>query len=146
MLKQTATARRIQPEADASAGGSVHPRPSVNDFEDRAWRDGTENVWALCKRTIAQAEGDLVRFGCAFAILDLITGLSACFAPSLTSLLQIARLAGLVILVPALLRALAIGHATRPDSDLLKAIAIAIGVGALYVALRTSVVVRVCSL
>jgi len=95
---------------------------------------------------IARAERDLVRFGFALVALDLMAALSACFVPLFTSLLGIARIVGLIVFVPAALRALAIQHADRPDAELMKAIAIAIGAAALYFALRTALVVEVCSL
>ena len=117
----------------------------MNDDDAQAWLEGTARAWAIWKRAILQAEADLVRFGCAFALLDVLTALSACFAPVLAPLLGVARLAGLAILAPAALRALAIRHASRPDAELLKAIAVAIAVVALYVAVRTSFVVRVCA-
>jgi hypothetical protein len=60
--------------------------------------------------------------------------------------LGLARLAGLVVFVPALLRTLAIRHADREDAELMKAIAVAVGAAAGYLVVRTWVVVRVCSL
>ena len=101
---------------------------------------------AMWKRAVVRAEHQIVRFGCWFALLDVVTALSGCYAPFLTPLLGIARLGGLAVLVPAVLRILAIAHADREDSELLKAIAITIGVAAFYVAVRTWVVVQVCTL
>ena len=98
------------------------------------------------KGAVTRAERELLRVACTFVVIDLLAGLSACFIPFLSSLLGIARIGVLVIFVPAVLRGLAIQHADRPDADLLKAIAIAIGVGAVYFALRTALVVEVCSL
>ena len=95
---------------------------------------------------IVRAERDLIRVGFALMLLDVVAALSACFVPLLTSLLGIARIVGLVVFVPAALRALAIQHADRPDAELLKAIAIALGAAALYFVLRTALVVQVCSL
>lgn len=97
------------------------------------------------KRAVMRAERDLVRGGLWFALVDVVAALSACFVPLVSPLLSFGRIAMLVILVPALLRTLAIRHADRPDADLLKAIAIAVGVAAFYVALRTWLVVQVCS-
>jgi hypothetical protein len=51
----------------------------------------------------------------------------------------------LAILVPGVLRTLAIRHATRPDADLVRAVTIAIVLVAVYVAVRTALVVQVCS-
>lgn len=98
------------------------------------------------KHAIARNEHDLLRLGAACAALDLLAALSACFAPLLTTLFALARIGALVIFVPATLRLLAIRHADRPDAELLKAIAIAIGVAAVYFAVRTYVVVEVCAL
>ena len=98
------------------------------------------------KGTIVRAERELLRLGCWLVGIDLAAALSGCFAPILTSLLGLARIGLLLIFVPAVLRGLAIQHADREDSDLVKAIAISIGVAALYLALRTWAVVRVCSI
>lgn len=100
----------------------------------------------MWKRAVMRAEERLVASGCALALLDVVTALSACFAPLLTTLLGVARLAGFIVFVPAVLRALAIQHAEREDAELLQAIAVAVGVAALYFALRTYFVVAVCSL
>jgi hypothetical protein len=97
------------------------------------------------KGSVARAERDLFRIGCALALVDIMAALSACFAPLLTSLLGIGRLIALVVFVPAALRGLALRHADRDDADLMKAIAIAIGAAAVYFAVRTAVVVQVCS-
>lgn len=101
------------------------------------------NKW---KGFVVRAERDLLRVGCALVLLDVAAALSACFVPLLTSVLGIARICGLAVFVPATLRTLAIRHADRPDAELMIAIAIAIGVGAVYFALRTALVVEVCSL
>ena len=101
---------------------------------------------AVWKHAIARNEHDLLRLGGAFVAFDLLAGLSACFAPLLTSLFGLARLGTLAIFAPSLLRLLAIRHADRPDAELLKAIAIAIAVGAVYFAVRTYAVVEVCKL
>jgi hypothetical protein len=98
------------------------------------------------KGAVARAERDLVRVGCALAAVDLMAALAACFAPPLSPVLGLARLAGLVVFVPALLRTLAIRHADREDAELMKAIAVAVGAAAGYLVVRTWVVVRVCSL
>lgn len=82
----------------------------------------------MWKRAVAQAGDQLVRLGCAFALLDIVTALSACFLPLLSPLLNIARIGSLVVLVPATLRVLAIRHADREDAELLKAIAVLVGV------------------
>lgn len=100
----------------------------------------------MWKRAVVRAERDLVRFGGAVALIDVAAALSACFAPWLRFPLVVARLGGLVVLVPAVLRGLAIRHAERDDSDLLIAIAVAIGLAGLYVALRTWLVVEMCEL
>jgi hypothetical protein len=98
------------------------------------------------KGAVARAERDLPRIACAFVLIDIVAALSACFVPLLSSLLGIARVGALVIFVPAVLRGLAIRHAERPDSELLIAIAIAIGAAAAYFAIRTVLVVEVCAL
>jgi phosphate starvation-inducible membrane PsiE len=100
------------------------------------------NAW---KGWVAQAEVELVRFGSWFVLLDVITGFVASVVPFLATPFTIARVGALTILVPAVFRTLAMRHATRPDADFLKAIAIAILVVAVYVAVRTSLVVEVCS-
>jgi uncharacterized membrane protein YjjB (DUF3815 family) len=100
----------------------------------------------MWKRAVARSEEELVRLGCALAVLDVVTVLSACFAPLLSTPLAIVRVAGLIVFVPAVLRAMAIRYADRPDAELVKAIALAVGAAALYVAVRTGFVVQVCSL
>ena len=118
-------------------------------MEADAWPDrtgpaiGALHAW---KRAVAQTDGRLVRLGCWFMALDMVTALSACFAPAIESILTIARLGAILILVPAALRTLAIQHAEREDADLVKAIAIAVGAAAVYLVLRTTVVVEVCAL
>jgi hypothetical protein len=101
---------------------------------------------ARWKRAIARAECELPRSCAAFAVLDVATATSACFVPLVTPLLAVARAVALCVLVPAVLRALAIRHADRPDTDLVKAIAVAVGVAGLYLVVRTAVVVGVCAL
>ena len=132
--------------------------PGASSVQDRhdddgdgadAFADATAPVVrlvAMWKRSIARSGSDLVRFGCWLALLDFATGLSGCFAPLLTTLLEVARIVGLAILVPAVLRVLALRHADRSDADLLKAVAIGIGAAVLYVVVRTAVVVEICSL
>ena len=100
------------------------------------------NVW---KQYVARAERELVRFGSWFVLLDVSAGFIACVVPLVAPLLSIARVGALAILVPALFRTLAIRNAARPDADFVKAVAIAIVVVAVYVAVRTSLVVGVCS-
>jgi hypothetical protein len=97
------------------------------------------------KRAVRQAELELVRFGSWFVLLDVAGGLASCFVPILASPLALARLGAIAILGPALLRTLAIRHADRTDADLMKAVAIALGVATLYMVLRTALVVEVCS-
>ena len=97
------------------------------------------------KRVVARVERELMFFGSWFLLLDVLAGLAACFVPLVSPLLGIARLGALAILVPALLRTLAIRHAEESDSELVKAIAIAFGLAAAYVAVRTFFVVEVCS-
>jgi len=100
-------------------------------------------VW---KDAVTQAAERLFELGCAFAAVDVLAALSACFVPLLSPLLDLARIALLLILVPAVLRVLAMQHADREDADLMKAIAIAVGVATVYALVRTAVVVEVCSL
>jgi hypothetical protein len=149
MVQRPAARPGNQRKLSVTVSGSVQRRHMVNDREAQAWRDGREHAWPLVgrwKRAIIRAERQLGRFGCWCALLDVITALSGCFAPILTMPLNIARVASLTILVPAVLRALAIRHADKPDAELVKAIAVAVGVAALYVAVRTAFVVQVCSL
>lgn len=146
MLPRTTGRPETERRTEAPAGGSVHLRATPNDGEDDAWREGTAHAWDTWKRAVARTEGDIVRLGCAFALFDVLAATTSCFLPSLATGLGLARVACLVVLVPAGLRALAIRHARRPDADLLQAIAVAIGVVAVYVAVRTSLVVRLCAL
>jgi len=99
-------------------------------------------VW---KRLVTQAEVELFFFGSWFLALDVAAGLVACFVPLVAPLLGIARVGALAILVPALLRSLAMRHADESDTELVKAIAIAFGLAAAYVAVRTFFVIEVCS-
>ena len=93
-----------------------------------------------------QASGDLARAGGRVVVLDLATESARCFVPTVAPLLSVARTVALVVFVPALLRRLAIEHAERDDADLVKAIAVAVGIAAVYVLLRTSAVVGVCGM
>src|SRR5262245_21000625 len=139
----------VRPGNQRRTDEPAQPRPIVDDDEAEAWRDDSEpagQIVAIWKRAVLQAEGDLLRLGCWFAVLDVATALSGCFLTLLGPALGLARLVALAILVPAFLRTLAMQHARRPDADLLKAIAIAVGVAAVYLAVRTRVVVSMCSL
>ena len=149
MPPPTAARRGSERKSEVVAAGSVQRRHEQGGHEADAWRDGIAPVKRMADRFkgyIVRAERDLVRVGCALVLIDLVAALSACFVPFFTSLLGIARIIGLVVFVPAALRALAIQHADRPDADLMKAIAIAIGAAGIYFALRTYLVVEVCSL
>jgi hypothetical protein len=128
--------------------GSEHHRHDEDGGEAHAWQYDTgpmARLVAVWKRAVRRAEDTLVASAGAFAAVDVVAALSGCYAPLLTPLLNVARAAGLVVLVPAVLRTLAIAHAEREDSELVRAIAIAIGVAALYVAVRTWLVVQMCS-
>jgi hypothetical protein len=149
MPQSTAVRPGNQRRTDAAAAGPEHHRHVENAREALARQDGTGPAMrfvVMWKRAVRRAEERLVVSGCALALLDVVTALSACFAPLLTTLLGVARLAGFIVFVPAVLRALAIQHAEREDAELLQAIAVAVGVAALYFALRTYFVVAVCSL
>jgi hypothetical protein len=149
MAHHPAARRGSERKSEVVPAGSVHPRHEEDVREADAWRESTEpamRIVAALKGAIVRAERELLRVGCWLVGLDVAAEISACYVPFLTSLLSLARLGVLVLFVPALLRGLAIQHADRPDSDLLKAIAIAIGVAAVYFGLRTYVVVQVCGL
>ena len=142
--RMTAGTESQRKQRDLTAG-SEHHRQSGNDAEAHDWWDGTGFV-GRWKRAVVRAERDLLRFGTAVALLDVVTALSVCFAPLLRPIFFVVRLGALTVLIPAVLRALAIAHADRDDSDLVKAIAIAIGLTGAYIAVRTYVVVQMCSL
>jgi hypothetical protein len=147
MPRHTAARTESTRNAGDGAAGSVHPRHEAGGREADAWRDRTGPVERLLDRwKDAVRRADLVRFGSLLIALDLVAALSACFAPRLTSTLAIGRLVALVIFVPAVLRTLAMRHADRPDAELLKAIAVAIGVAGVYFVLRTYLVVEICAL
>jgi hypothetical protein len=149
MRQHGATEAREARRTDRHTPDSVHPRHDESVDDADAWPDDTGpamRLVAVWKHAIERNEHDVLRLGVACMAFDLLAGLSACFAPILTSLFGLARLAALVIFAPSLLRLLAIRHADRPDAELLKAIAIAIGVGAVYFAVRTYLVVEVCKL
>jgi hypothetical protein len=121
----------------------------VNAREAHAGRNGTAPALPLVgrwKRAIVRSEPELVRLGCKVALLDVVTASSACFAPLLVIPLNIARVASLVVFVPAVLRALALRYADRPDAELVTAIAVAVTATAVYVVVRTMFVVQVCAL
>jgi hypothetical protein len=149
MPPPTAARRGSERKSEIVAAGSVQRRHEESGPEADAWRNDTgpaKRILDRWKGYVVRAERDLLRIGCGLVLLDVAAALSACFVPLLTSLLGLARIVGLVVFVPAALRALAIRHADRPDADLMKAIAIALGAAALYFALRTALVVEVCSL
>lgn len=149
MPRQTDARPGSQRKGPAAVADPVHLRHTENAGEADASDASTGpamRLVAMWKRAIALDEEQLLSLGCGFALLDVVAGLSACFAPLLTPLLAVARVAGLAILVPGGLRALAIRHADRSDAELMKAVAVAVGLAALYLALRTSVVVKMCSL
>ena len=149
MPHSTAARAGNQRKHTVEPAASEHRRHPEDATEEHAWLDGTglsARLVAIWKRAVEDADSQLVRFGCGLALVDVLTTLSGCFAPLLTTLLSLARLAGLVVFVPAVLRSFAIRHADREDSELVKAIAIAVGVAALYIAIRTQVVVEMCEL
>jgi hypothetical protein len=141
--------RRNERKTEVATAGSVHPRHEQSGYEADAWRESTGLAMRLLewwKGSVARAERDLFRIGCWLVALDVLAALSACFVPILSSLFGIGRLIALVVFVPAALRGLAIRHADRPDSELVTAIAISIGIAAAYFAVRTMLVVQVCAL
>ncbi len=121
----------------------------MNGRQADAWRDGTEQavrVVGMWRRAVVRAEADLVRSACAFAVLDVATVLSSCFARFVWPLFLAARLAALIVIVPAVVRALGIRNAKGTDADFVKAITVAVLVAGVYLAIRTVAVVEVCSL
>lgn len=102
-------------------------------------------VVALWRRTVDDAETQLVPYACRLAALDLATGLSACYAPLLTPLLSLIRLAALVVLVPAGLRVLLRARPGEDGTRVLQRLTLALAAAALYLLVRTSVVVGICS-
>ena len=133
-----ASEQRRHAENGTDDGGEAH-----------AWQDHTGLVVrlvAIWKGAVERTSEELIRFGCWLAVLDVVTTLSGCFVPLLGPLLGLARLGGLIVFVPAVLRSFAIRHADQEDSELVKAIAVAVGVAAVYVAVRTRIVVEVCAL
>ena len=129
----------------AFVGDSEQDRQSGDEHEARDWSTST-GFAAQWMRAVVRAEHDLLRYGAALAVLDVVTALSACFVPWLRPVLVVARFGVLVVVIPAALRALAIQHADREDSELVKAIAVSIGLAAAYIAVRTYLVVQMCSL
>jgi len=120
-----------------------------NDDEARAWSDDTGTTGRLLtkwKYAVARAEHDLLRYAFGLALLDVMAALSGCFVPFLAPLLSIGRLLGLAVVAPAVLRVLAMAHADREDAELLKAITIVVAMLAVYVLVRTWIVVEVCTL
>jgi hypothetical protein len=148
MSPRTARRPENQWNRHVDPADSVHGRHPTNEPNGSAWSDGTEPAMRLVgawKRAVRQAELELVRFGSWFALLDVVGGFASCFVPMLSPLIAVARLGAIAVLGPALLRTLAIRHADRTDADLMKAIAIAFGVAAVYLIARTMLVVEVCS-
>src|SRR5262245_19561321 len=75
MYQRTAVRPERQQKPDVDVTGSQHARPAMNDAEVETWQDATAlalRLMAMWKRAVAQAEADLVRFGCGFAALDLV--------------------------------------------------------------------------
>lgn len=136
-------------KADERPSDSVHQRHEPSGDDADAWPDDTgpaARLLAAWKHAIARNEHDLLRLAGAFALVDVAAALSACFVPFFSGLLGVARWGLLVVFVPACLRLMAIRHADRPDAELVIAIAVAVGVGAVYFAVRTAIVVQVCAL
>ena len=132
-----------------SPAPSEQARHADDGREPDAWQDDTApamRLVAVWKRGVVRAQAQLVGWGCAVALLDVVAAWSACVVPLLSPVLSIARMAGLAVLVPAILRALAMQHADREDAELVKAIAVAVGVAALYIVVRTRIVVGLCAL
>jgi hypothetical protein len=112
-------------------------------------RDGTASASGLVarwKQAVVDGGDRLVQLVGVFAALDLLTATSECFVPVVSPLLNVARIGVLAVLVPAVLRMLAIRHADHEDAELLKAIAVAFGLATLYVVVRTGLVVGICAL
>lgn len=147
MYRQPAVEPRSGRKTDHPANASEQPRHEWSADEADAWTNRTAVPFvAMWKRAVARAEAQLLRTAGWFVLLDLGAALSACFIPFVSPLLGFARLGLLVVLVPAVLRTLAIANAERDDAALLKAITVVIGVAALYFVVRTGLVVGVCAL
>jgi len=149
MARENLVRTEVRSTPERGAAGPVQRRRTGDDDAAHAWPDTPAiavRVVAAWQRAVARAERDLVRLGCWFALLDVATGLSACFVPTLTSALILARAGALIVLVPAGLRRLANRCAEQPGVELLRSLAIALGVAALYLMMRTGVVVEVCGL
>jgi hypothetical protein len=149
MSHSTAAEREGQRKPTPSTRGSEQRRHAENDDEARARSDDTGAMARLVERwkhAVARAEQDLLRYACGLALLDVMAALSGCFMPSVAPLLGVARLLGLAIVAPAVLRTLAVAHADREDAELLKAITVVVGMLAVYVLVRTWIVVEVCAL
>jgi hypothetical protein len=149
MAYSTAAGREGRRKPAVSTRGSEQRRHAENDDEARAGSEDTGAIGRLVERwkyAVARAERDLLRYACALALLDVMAALSGCFVPFLSPLLGIGRLVGVIVLAPAALRALAIAYADREDAELVKAITIVVCLVAVYVLVRTWVVVEVCSL
>src|SRR5262245_44736356 len=89
---------RSQRKPDRAPADSEHLRHTEDAHEGPAWWEGTgpaARMVAMWKRAVVQAEHQIVRFGCWFAVLDVVTALSGCYAPFLTPVLSLARLGGL---------------------------------------------------
>jgi hypothetical protein len=149
MPHSTAAGREGQRKPAVSTRGSEQHRHAENDDEARAWSEDTGAIGRLVekwKHAVVRAERDLLRYACALALLDVMAALSGCFAPFLSGILGIGRIVGLIVVAPAVLRALAMAHADREDAELLKAITIVVGILGVYVLVRTWIVVEVCTL
>jgi hypothetical protein len=149
MAHSTAAGRGGQRKSAVSTRGSEQHRHAENDDEARAWSEDTGASGRLVEKwkvAVARAERDLLRYACALALLDVMAALSGCFAPFLSPFLGIGRIVGVIVVAPAVLRALARAHADREDAELLKAITVVVGIVGVYVLLRTWVVVEVCTL
>ena len=72
--------------------------------------------------------------------------LSGCFAPFLSPILGAGCILALIVVAPAVLRALALAHAEREDAELLKAITVVVGIVGVYFIVRTWIVIGVCGL
>jgi Flp pilus assembly protein TadB len=149
MAHSAAAGREGQRKPASSTRGSEQRRHAENDAEARAWSDDTGTIGRLVERwkhAVARAEHDLLRYACALALLDVMAALCGCFLPWVSPLLSIGRLVGAAVVAPAVLRALARSHADREDAELLKAITIVVSLLAVYVLVRTWIVVKVCAL
>ena len=149
MPHPTAAGREGQRKPAVSTRGSEQHRHAENDAEARAWSEDTGAIGRLVEKwklAVARAEHDLLRYACALALLDVMAALSGCVAPVLSPFLGIGRILGLIVVAPAVLRALARSHADQEDAELLKEITVVVGIVGLYVLVRTWVVVEVCTL